>query len=209
MVAAGLALAVAGCSSDDDGGDRAAAPGATDAPQGTVTTLPAVPPGSVTVVPAPPDTPARVTPQERPSGDDEVAQQSAARVTDCAAQGSCQSVEAPKVAWPGADLTQQDFSFAVLTGADFRQVRAVLTNFTGASLSGANFAGANLSGANLSGADLVGANLTLADLRGADLRGAQLQNALLDGATLDAARFCQTRMPDGSERNDACPPPAP
>lgn len=168
-----------------------------------------MPAGSVTLAPPPPGLPQRIDPAPEPTGTDDITRQSAANVTTCLGEGSCQSVEAPRISWPGADLTQQDFSFAVLTGADFRQVRAVLATFTGASLSGANFSGANLSGANLSGADLQGANLALADLRGADLRGAQLQNAILDGATLDAARFCQTRMPDGSERNTECPPGRP
>ncbi len=44
------------------------------------------------------------------------------------------------------------------------------------------------------------------DLRGAKLTNVNLRNAKgADSAHLDGAHLCNTRMPDGSVRNDDCP----
>lgn len=142
--------------------------------------------------------------QAAPSGSDEVGKQSATKVQACVAQKNCANVVGTKVEWPGADLSNMDFSFAQLTGVDLRGVNAANTNFAGANLSGANLAGANLSGANLSGADLPGADLTNADLSGANLRGTVFTGAIMVGADLQAAFYCETVMPDGTQRTGQC-----
>jgi uncharacterized protein YjbI with pentapeptide repeats len=149
-----------------------------------------------------PSTP--VAPQLAPSGADDVGRKSAPVVQACVAQRNCANVVGTKVIWPGADLSNMDFSFARLTGVDLRGVNAANTSFAGANLSGANLAGANLSGANLSGADLPGADLTNADLSGANLRGTTMLSAIITGADFQAAFYCETVMPDGSQLTGQC-----
>jgi len=145
-----------------------------------------------------------IVPTPEAEGQGEGTEPSAAAVNACVPTKNCEGIVAPRVSWPGADLSGVNFSFAVLTGADLRSVRAALARFVGADLSGADLSGANASGASFSGADLSGANLAGTDLAGADLKGAILVGAILDGTDLDAVRFCNTLMPGGEERNDHC-----
>ena len=74
----------------------------------------------------------------------------------------------------------------------------------GANFSGANLANAILTGSVLSNADLTFADLTEADLSDADLTDADLTGATMVGANISGARFCNTTMPDGSDRSDGC-----
>lgn len=81
-------------------------------------------------------------------------------------------------------------------------------------LKGVNLAGADLRFADFNGKNLKRANLTNAKLAGATFRGANLKKANLAGAILSEfkvgtadfsdAKFCNTIMPDGSEKNDDC-----
>ena len=96
----------------------------------------------------------------------------------------------------------RDFSFAVLSLAEFRGADLSGANFgasilsladlSNADLSSADLSGANLAGACLAGTNLRGANLSLShlrhvDLSGSDLTGADLSYADLDGTDLSGA----------------------
>ncbi|MEU9036487.1 pentapeptide repeat-containing protein [Streptomyces sp. NPDC048352] len=107
----------------------------------------------------------------------------------------------------GEDLTELDFSGAVLDGADLSSSWAYDAKLAGARLVGTCFHRSHLNGADLSGADatgacfvradlddavlrgtvLDGADLVRADLYGADLRGASLRGARMLGAGLHGA----------------------
>jgi hypothetical protein len=198
-----VTVVVAGCTSGEERpvGDAApttvtAEPGTTVG-QETVSTWPRSPASPVPLPSLPP-------PQAEPTGYDETGQVSAETVKRCAADGSCEGVDAPLVAWPGGALGGVSFARATVTGADLRGADASfgefqIANLSGADLSGANFSGANLSGANLAGATLVGTNFS-----GADLTGADLSDAIAEGADFRGALFCDTVMPDGGYRNDDC-----
>jgi len=145
-----------------------------------------------------------IVPAPQAEGQNAGGAKSAELVNACVPTKDCRNIVAPLVSWPGADLSGVDFRFAVLTGADLRSVRAPLARFGGTDLSGADLSSANLSGASLSGTDFRGANLAGADLSGTDLRGAILTEAIVEGTNFEAATYCNTLMPDGSERNDNC-----
>lgn len=105
--------------------------------------------------------------------------------------------------FPAADLTGANFSpFESragegtittvprndLTNADFTEAIMVRSDFSKAILRYTRMARADLKGAVLRGADLTGADLTGADLTGADLTGADMTRAILRGVKgLDAA----------------------
>ena len=120
----------------------------------------------------------------------------------------------PNTSCPGADLRGAYLPFADLSGADLDRA-----NLMGAALIHANLRDANLQrtslglavlgAADLTGADLRGASLTKANLADAELTNARLDHVDLTGADMTnadttGATFCQTRMPDGSVRNDDC-----
>lgn len=97
--------------------------------------------------------------------------------------------------WPkGIDLSGRE-----LKGMDFDS-----KNLMGANLRKANVTGANFTQARLRGADLRSANLSYANLYEANLLDANFEGANLAGANLVEARFCNTRMPDGTIRNSDC-----
>jgi len=89
----------------------------------------------------------------------------------------------------GLSLTEQDFSFATLTGASFRGCELTRANFTGADLIGADFSGAILRYAVFERAVLRDAVFERADVRFAKFGGAvinvdQLVSALVEGAEI-------------------------
>lgn len=210
-----VAVGSVGCSADQQGappgsvgGDGPVGGSSVPAPASTtqegtlpspVTTGPPVNPSTTIVVSVPP-----IPSQASASGREPSAAGAADRINACVPTRTCSEVDAPLVAWPGGELSQQDFGFAVLSGADFRGADLSGVNFTGADLSGANFSGAKLDGANLASADLSGAFLVGARLRGVDLRGANLYQAVSDGADFEAATFCDTAWVDGRVLNDDC-----
>ncbi|MFN8592590.1 MAG: pentapeptide repeat-containing protein [Thermomicrobiales bacterium] len=91
----------------------------------------------------------------------------------------------------------------------------------GSNLNGCNFSNADLSGLDLSSSSMVGTNFTDANLCSTNLRSSTLRNAIFNGANLtnadlrssackntqfnDATVYCNTRLCDGSTRNDDCP----
>ena len=97
------------------------------------------------------------------------------------------------------DLSDTDFSYALLGGVNLSGV-----NLSGADLSGATLRFADLSHtnlyhtslrlANLNGANLIDANLRLANLNDANLNGASLRLANLNGANLNGASLLQTNL---------------
>ena len=87
-----------------------------------------------------------------------------------------------------------DLSDADLSNYDMRN----------ADLARANLTNAILTGSFLGGADLTSANLTNVDLSSADLSDADLTGAMMVGADISDAHFCNTTMPDGSDRSDGC-----
>ena len=103
---------------------------------------------------------------------------------------------------PGSE--DLNFSGAILTRADFSNVRLSSADFTDAILTEAVFAGAwiftsdftraDLTRANLFGAMLVGAVFVEADLTGADLGGATLGSADFAGANLSEADLIEAHF---------------
>jgi uncharacterized protein YjbI with pentapeptide repeats len=87
----------------------------------------------------------------------------------------------------GADLSDVDMQYWILTGADF----------TNANLIRANLKHAKLMGAKLIDADLSNANLESASLRNADLSGAHLIGAELYRSIVDGAIFSDTTLSNG------------
>lgn len=113
-------------------------------------------------------------------------------------------------AWRGADLRNQKFVRADLSGADLSECDlsaadlrgAILrrANLSLADLAGCDFAGCDLFEANLEGADLTSANLPRATLTGANLLAANLSGANLteadcSGAVLSSARLGKLTSP--------------
>jgi uncharacterized protein YjbI with pentapeptide repeats len=116
-----------------------------------------------------------------------------------------------------ADLTDANFSSAILNGTDFRNAKITRTSWRGVKsleyvrvgnnylkypiirqlvlglrlrdkrFDGFNLEGINLESADLSYASFVGANLNQANLRNADLTNANLKQAKLDGTDLTQA----------------------
>ena len=84
----------------------------------------------------------------------------------------------------GADLSEVDFSGAILSSI----------NLQNADLKNANLAGADLRGADLRGADLRGVNLEEADLEGANLEGALLDGAYLKNAKIVGAKLAKQAL---------------
>jgi len=87
----------------------------------------------------------------------------------------------------GANLSGGKLIGTNLSGADLSGSKLIGTNLSDTNLSDTNLSGAKLVSANLSGAKLVSANLSGADLVGADLRDANLRDANLSGANLKYA----------------------
>ena len=111
-----------------------------------------------------------------------------------------------------ATLTGSDLAKASLREADLTQTYLTAVDLSGADLSGADLTGAymiraNLIEANLRGAILNTATFAGAHLSGADLSGADLTGAYLSAANLRGAKFCKTKMPDGSINNQNCDQP--
>lgn len=88
----------------------------------------------------------------------------------------------------GRDISGADFTDALLTGAEFTNVRAEGARFADAYLSGASFSAADLRNANFSDATLRGVSFYAADLRGANLRGAHLCGANFAECRVTGAR---------------------
>jgi len=91
----------------------------------------------------------------------------------------------------GLELTDQDFSFASLSGASFRGCELTRANFTGANLTGADFSGAILRYAVFEHAELENAVFDKADVRFAKFGGAvvaagQLMSAISKGAEFES-----------------------
>lgn len=215
LVVGALALAfVAGCGSDE-GDDRSApdlttptsADSPTSPPAAGVTTVAPTADPSDPATPSAPTPSGTVTLPPPPSSIDAAGAPTGEGAVDfaaCVADGDCSDRPFPNVAWPGADLTDKDFGYTQLTGADLRGIYAPLGRFPNAELSGALLVGANLSGANLSGADLSGADLSYANLSGADLYGTDLEAAIVVETDFTDVLLCDTTMPDGSTSNDSC-----
>ncbi|MEH2340043.1 nSTAND1 domain-containing NTPase [Nostoc sp.] len=102
-----------------------------------------------------------------------------------------------KLMQAGESLAKNDFSHAILIGAnlssanlrdaDLRDADLRVANLNSADLSSADLRGAYLSGANLSSANLSSANLSRAELSRADLSRADLSGANLSAAYLSDA----------------------
>jgi hypothetical protein len=106
-----------------------------------------------------------------------------------------------------ANLTHADlyYSGTTLPGADLSYANLYYANLTYADLYRANLSYADLYETNLTGANLPGANLYYANLTNADLTNADLTGATLTGATLTGVTWSNTRCPDGTVRDTACP----
>ena len=112
---------------------------------------------------------------------------------------------APK---PGSTRSDCDFSGRVFAGADqhgsvFRRIDGRRANFDDTENHGSVFAEACLKGATFRGADLSGSSWGDACLIAVDFTGADLSR---DAVTFDDAVLCGTIMPDGTVRDDNCPP---
>lgn len=103
--------------------------------------------------------------------------------------------------YTGQDFSSQDIHSSVYKNTIFRETTMVLTDLHSSSMRGADFGDANLCRADLSSsvlreANFAGANLTMADLSSSGGCGS---------ATFTASTtFCQTKMCNGSIRNDDC-----
>lgn len=106
----------------------------------------------------------------------------------------------------GSDLTaaslvnawvrQGQFRSASLLRANLSNIRAELSDFTGANLSSAQLIQANLQQAVLEGASLVGADLTNASLHQSSLEGSRLQQVTAIGASFIQANLTAADAPD-------------
>lgn len=118
-----------------------------------------------------------------------------------------------------ANLQKSILPLTQLKLAIFREADLQDANLQKANLEEADFQNAVLTNANLEGAVLHKANLRYADLRNANLKNADFKNAILTGANLSGAddgiiffneanfseaKFCKTKMPDGSINNRDC-----
>ena len=83
-----------------------------------------------------------------------------------------------------ANFSNQDLSYAYLSGANLHGADLGGAYLSGANLHGADLGGADLSYANLSGADISCTNLSYANLSRTNLRGTNLSYASLCGANL-------------------------
>ena len=116
----------------------------------------------------------------------------------------------PMVSMAGVDLSNCDFSAAVIHGAEFTAANLAGADLRDADLRTCDFMGADLRGADLrksimyhadlDGADLRGAIVECVDFRGANLRGANLEGldlrkTDLTGANLAGANLEGVRLP--------------
>jgi len=105
----------------------------------------------------------------------------------------------------GMNLSEINFTDAVLRHSRFENANLSKANMTGVDLRGAVLMEANMTNANLSEANLSYSNLLDADLTGAVLRGVRLYNANLKGAKLEHADLTDilynkdTQWPEGFE----------
>lgn len=83
----------------------------------------------------------------------------------------------------GADFSGANLRYAYLCGAYLRNA-----DLSRADLSDAHLCGANLRNADLRGADLCDANLSGTDIRGADIGGADIRGANLSNADLSGTK---------------------
>ncbi|MCB1519722.1 MAG: pentapeptide repeat-containing protein [Hyphomicrobiaceae bacterium] len=74
---------------------------------------------------------------------------------------------------PRNELTNADFSGAIMRSANFSQAKLSYVRFVHADLKGAKLRNTDLTGADFTGADLAGADLTGADLTRAKLKAAK------------------------------------
>lgn len=93
----------------------------------------------------------------------------------------------------GADLGGADLSYANLSGADISCTNLSYANLSHANLSGADISGADISCANISRTNLRGTNLSYASLCGANLHGAELGSADFRSANLNNADLSGTK----------------
>jgi hypothetical protein len=103
--------------------------------------------------------------------------------------------------YTGQDFSSQDIHSSTYRNTVFRDTTMVLTDLHSSSMRGADFENANLCRADLSSSVLrevnfASANLTMADLSSSGGCGSATFTA---GTT-----FCQTKMCNGSIRNDDC-----
>lgn len=96
----------------------------------------------------------------------------------------------------GCDLSEMDFSNALLGGADLTVADLVNCKLHRADLRQAIFSRARLGGANLSGAVLFRANLSRASCDGANFDNTSISGSNLSGATLTKASFKGTIFRD-------------
>lgn len=89
----------------------------------------------------------------------------------------------------GKDLTAADFSYSVITDANFEKAKLRKAVIKYASASDARFEGADLQGAEFRYSVLSDARFRGADCRGADFRHCVLADADFSGADLRGAKF--------------------
>lgn len=97
-------------------------------------------------------------------------------------------IQAPDSIWTGATLQETDFSHAVLDGADFTHADLEGANLSAARLRTARFISAEMTGAWLIQADIFEGSFEKANLTRADLSGASLYAAELLDAQFHEAR---------------------
>ncbi len=92
------------------------------------------------------------------------------------------------------ELSEADFSYADLSGANLSEADLSYADLSGANLSEADFSYADLSGANLTATNVSEVDLTEADLTGAILSGAELRCSNLSGTNLTEVNLSGTNL---------------
>lgn len=105
---------------------------------------------------------------------------------------------------PGSDLSEINFNYADLSGANMSSSNFSRSSFQSADLSGANLYDAIFSDANMFHANLQGADLGAVSFDYTNLMGANLFDTNLSGARFTMAiKLKDAIMPDGSRH--LCP----
>lgn len=91
--------------------------------------------------------------------------------------------------WEKANLTGADFSFSIMTGADFAEAKLDKANFSYAQMKSTRFTKANLQEANFKVMNLFQGSLEKADITGADFSGSNLYGVEFLDAVIDKTKF--------------------
>ena len=104
--------------------------------------------------------------------------------------------------WEGARLTNADFSYSYMEGADFTSADLTSANLSASDMKFARFTRANLQEAkliqmNLFQGSMEKANLTRTDLRGSNLYGAELLEAIIVETEFEFCNLKMTKLSQG------------